>query len=76
MCVEHVYYINVCNIFITQITIIIISVDGRQCGNNLALCNFAVVMELPDSLWMNWKSEFGVQDNANFFFQKRVNHLC
>ena len=34
--------------------------DGRQCGNNLALCNFAVVMELPDSLWMNWKSEFGV----------------
>ena len=36
------------------------SLDGRQCGNNLALCNFAVVMELPDSLWMNWKSEFGV----------------
>ena len=35
-------------------------VDGRQCGNNLALCNFAVVMELPDSLYMNWKSEFGV----------------
>ena len=34
--------------------------DGRQCGNNLALCNFAVVMELPDSLYMNWKSEFGV----------------
>ena len=36
------------------------NVDGRQCGNNLALCNFAVVMELPDSLYMNWKSEFGV----------------
>ena len=37
-----------------------VSLDGRQCGNNLALCNFAVVMELPDSLYMNWKSEFGV----------------
>ena len=39
---------------------IISPLDGRQCGNNLALCNFAVVMELPDSLYMNWKSEFGV----------------
>ena len=35
-------------------------VDWRQCGNSLALCYFAVVMELPDSLWMNCKSEFGV----------------
>ena len=26
------------------------SLDGRQCGNNLALCNFAAVMELPDSV--------------------------
>ena len=34
--------------------------DWRQCGNSLALCYFAVVMELPDSLWMNCKSEFGV----------------
>ena len=34
--------------------------DWRQCGNNLALCYFAVVIELPDSLWMNCKSEFGV----------------
>ena len=32
----------------------------RQCGKSLALCSFAVVMELPDSLWMNCKSEFGV----------------
>ena len=24
--------------------------DGRQCGSNLALRNFAVVMDLPDSL--------------------------
>ena len=35
-------------------------IDWRQCGNSLALCYFAVVMELPDSLWMNCKSEFGV----------------
>ena len=35
-------------------------VDWRQCGNSLALCYFAVVMELPDSLLMNCKSEFGV----------------
>ena len=34
--------------------------DWRQCGNSLALCYFAVVMELPDSLLMNCKSEFGV----------------
>ena len=34
--------------------------DWRQCGNCLALCYFAVVMELPHSLWMNCKSEFGV----------------
>ena len=34
--------------------------DWRQCGNSLALCYFAVVMELPDCLWMNCKSEFGV----------------
>ena len=34
--------------------------DWRQCGNSLALCYFAVVMELPVSLWMNCKSEFGV----------------
>ena len=32
--------------------------DWRQCGNSLALCYFAVVMELPHSLWMNFKSEF------------------
>ena len=36
------------------------SLDWHQCGNSLALCYFAVVMELPDSLWMNCKSEFGV----------------
>ena len=36
------------------------SIDWRQCGNNLALCYFAVVIELPDSLWMNCKSEFGI----------------
>ena len=35
-------------------------IDWRQCGNNLALFYFAVVMELPNSLWMNCKSEFGV----------------
>ena len=34
--------------------------DWRQCGNSLALCYFAVVMELPVSLWMNCKSEIGV----------------
>ena len=34
--------------------------DWRQCGNSLALCYFAAVMELPDSLWMNCKSEFSV----------------
>ena len=34
--------------------------DWRQYGNSLALCYFAVVMELPDSLWMHCKSEFGV----------------
>ena len=34
--------------------------DWRQCGNSLALWYFAVVMELPHSLWMNCKSEFGV----------------
>ena len=38
--------------------------DWCQCynvrGNSLALCYLAVVMELPDSLWMNCKSEFGV----------------
>ena len=43
-----------------EILILDTILDGRQCGNNLALCNFAVVMELPDSLYMNWKSEFGV----------------
>ena len=37
-----------------------VHLDWRQCGNSLALCYFAVVMELPDSLWMNCKSEFGV----------------
>ena len=36
------------------------TLDWRQCGNSLALCYFAVVIELPDSLWMNCKSEFGV----------------
>ena len=36
------------------------TLDWRQCGNNLALCYFAVVMELPDFLLMNCKSEFGV----------------
>ena len=35
-------------------------VDWCQCGNSLALCYLAVGMELPDSLWMNRKSEFGV----------------
>ena len=40
--------------------IVQILVDWYQCGNGLALCYFAVVMELPDSLWMNCKSEFGV----------------
>ena len=34
--------------------------DWCQCGNSLALCYLAVVMELPDSLWMDRKSEFGV----------------
>ena len=34
--------------------------DWHQCGNILALCYFAVVMELQDSLWMNCKAEFGV----------------
>ena len=37
-----------------------LTLDWRQCGNSLALCYFAVVMELPDSLLMNCKSEFGV----------------
>ena len=37
-----------------------LGVDRRQCGDNLALCYFAVVLELLDSLWMNRKSEFGV----------------
>ena len=51
------------------------NLDWRQCGNSLALCYFAVVMELPDSLWMDCKSEFGVilstpRHNANFFFKK------
>ena len=36
------------------------AVDWRQCGNSLALCYLAVVMELLDSLWMNRKSGFGV----------------
>ena len=36
------------------------SLDECQCGNSLALCYLVVVMELPDSLWMNRKSEFGV----------------
>ena len=40
--------------------ILILLLDWRQYGNSLALCYFAVVMELPDSLWMNCKSEFGV----------------
>ena len=35
-------------------------VDWRQWGKSLALCYFAVVMELPDSLLMKCKSEFGV----------------
>ena len=35
-------------------------VDWRQCGNSLALCYYAVVMELLDFLLMNCKSEFGV----------------
>ena len=35
-------------------------IDWRQCGNSLALCYFAVVMELPDFLLMNCKAEFGV----------------
>ena len=35
-------------------------VDWHQYGNSLALCYFAAVMELPDSLWMNCKSECGV----------------
>ena len=29
--------------------VIAIMLDWRQCGNSLALCYFAVVMELPDS---------------------------
>ena len=39
---------------------LVLIIDWRQCGNSLALCYFAVVMELPDSLWMHCKSEFGV----------------
>ena len=39
---------------------LVIFKDSNDC---LALCYFqyfTVVMELPDSLWMNCKSEFGV----------------
>ena len=39
------------------------ALDWHQCGNSLALCYFAeLVMEMPDSLWMTCKSEFGVSD--------------
>ena len=34
--------------------------DWCQCGNSLALWYLALVMELPDSLWINCKSEFGI----------------
>ena len=37
-----------------------VGLDWRQCGNSLALCYFAVVMELPDFLLINCKPEFGV----------------
>ena len=40
-------------------TLIFFNVESSYCYN-LALCYFAVVMELPNSLWMNCKSEFGV----------------
>ena len=43
-----------------QLKLLSTQVDWRQCSNSLALCYFTVVMELPDSLWMNCKSEFGV----------------
>ena len=48
------------NFIITIIHLLVVTVDWRQCGNNLAFCYFAVVMELPNSLWMNCKSEFDV----------------
>ena len=43
-----------------EILILDTVLDWRQCGNSLALYYFAVVMELPDSLWINCKSGFGV----------------
>ena len=43
-----------------QLKLLSTQVDWRQCSNSLALCYFTVVMELPDSLWMNCKSEFDV----------------
>ena len=52
--------------------------DWRQCGNSLALCYFAVVMVLPDSLWMNYKSKFGVvflRCSFWFWFILRRAHL-
>ena len=53
-----------------------VKLDWRHCGNSLgclALGYLAVVMELPDSLWINCKFEFGVnflgapRDETNFF---------
>ena len=47
------------------------TLDLRQCGNSLALCYFAVVMELPDSLWMNCKSfksnKLSLNTNKTFY---------
>ena len=59
----HIRNISACSIdrFKSQLNRYLRTIlDWRQCGNSLALCYFAVVMELPDSLWMNCKSEFGV----------------
>ena len=36
--------------FSYNLIIVGFNLDWRQCGNSLALCYFAVVMELPDSL--------------------------
>ena len=43
-----------------------------QRSDCLTLSYLAVIMELPVSLWMNYKSEFGApRDDVNIFFSKK-----
>ena len=65
-----------------MIKLIIMILDWRQCGNSLALCYFAVVMELPDSyhnILLHKVKAIGIQGKLGIwiknFLSNRTQHV-